>query len=83
MVYYIEDKVDKSQSVVVHLKPRDLYDMGDDTEEVCENVPYDQQDLDGFFTIDLGHIPLAREEVVDDEPIVVPSIEEGGNMTEQ
>ena len=69
MVYYIEDKVDKGWSVVVNLKPRDLYDMGDDIDEVCENMPYEEQDLDSFFTNDLGHIPLAREDDVDNEPL--------------
>ncbi|KAJ1427612.1 putative transposase, Ptta/En/Spm, plant [Sesbania bispinosa] len=29
MVYYMNDEVNKDWSVVVHLKPRDLYDMGE------------------------------------------------------
>ncbi|CAN1135851.1 hypothetical protein LINPERPRIM_LOCUS20742 [Linum perenne] len=30
MVYYVEDIKDKGWSIPVHLKPRDLYDMGED-----------------------------------------------------
>lgn len=34
MVYYVNDEVNKDWNVVVHLKPKDLYDMGEqgDTE---------------------------------------------------
>lgn len=31
LVYYVEDLKEKGWSVVVHVKPRDLYDMGDPT----------------------------------------------------
>ncbi|CAN1122986.1 hypothetical protein LINPERPRIM_LOCUS2991, partial [Linum perenne] len=30
MVYYVEDKVDKGWCIPVHIKPRDVYDMGDE-----------------------------------------------------
>ncbi|KAL4315638.1 hypothetical protein AHAS_Ahas15G0205100 [Arachis hypogaea] len=33
LVYYIDDVVAKEWSVVVHVKPRDLYDMGEVNEE--------------------------------------------------
>ncbi|WMV29106.1 hypothetical protein MTR67_022491 [Solanum verrucosum] len=37
-------------SVAMHLKPRDLYDMGEVMEEqVYENEPYQEQELDQFF----------------------------------
>lgn len=29
MVYYVNDEVNKDWNVVVHMKPRDLYDMGE------------------------------------------------------
>ncbi|MED6160321.1 hypothetical protein PIB30_050450, partial [Stylosanthes scabra] len=32
LVYYVEYVVDKEWSVVVHVKPRDLFDMGEDNE---------------------------------------------------
>nr|XP_025638419.1 uncharacterized protein LOC112733613 [Arachis hypogaea] len=39
LVYYVEDEVAKDWSVVVHVKPRDLYDMGEENEEVEVVVP--------------------------------------------
>jgi len=36
MVYYIDDEVNNQWSISVHLKPRDLYDMGEGDGEVCE-----------------------------------------------
>jgi len=45
MVYYIDDEVNKEWSIVVHLKPQDLYDMGEGDCEVCEVEPCPQQDL--------------------------------------
>nr|XP_025678906.1 uncharacterized protein LOC112778841 [Arachis hypogaea] len=33
LIYYVDDEVDKEWSVVVHVKPRDLYDMGEENEE--------------------------------------------------
>ncbi|QHN91671.1 uncharacterized protein DS421_17g576920 [Arachis hypogaea] len=33
LVYYVDDEVAKEWSVVVHVKPRDLYDMGEENEE--------------------------------------------------
>jgi hypothetical protein len=33
MVYYVDDVVNKGWGVVVHLKARDLYEMGEDIEE--------------------------------------------------
>ncbi|KAL4321456.1 hypothetical protein AHAS_Ahas14G0112300 [Arachis hypogaea] len=34
LVYYVRDEVDQEWSVVVHVKPRDLYDIGGKNEEV-------------------------------------------------
>ncbi|KAJ1424640.1 hypothetical protein SESBI_11596 [Sesbania bispinosa] len=40
LVYYVDDEVNKGWSVVVHMKPRDLYDMGQVIEDdICENMP--------------------------------------------
>ncbi|KAK7256468.1 hypothetical protein RIF29_29918 [Crotalaria pallida] len=62
MVYYVEDEVNKGWSVVVHVKPRDLYDMGEqDDNEVCEIEPCPEQDFDQFFG-DINDLPLVRED---------------------
>ncbi|QHO46131.1 uncharacterized protein DS421_6g184690 [Arachis hypogaea] len=37
LIFYVEDEVDNGWSVVVHVKPRDLFDMGKDYEH-CEVV---------------------------------------------
>ncbi|RYR62947.1 hypothetical protein Ahy_A04g020706 [Arachis hypogaea] len=34
LVYYVRDEVDQEWSVVVHVKPQDLYDMGGENEDV-------------------------------------------------
>ena len=34
LVYYVDDEVAKEWSVVVHVKPQDFYDMGEENEEV-------------------------------------------------
>jgi len=42
-VYYVDDIVNKGWSVAVHLKARDLYDMGEVMEEqVYEDEPYQE-----------------------------------------
>ncbi|XP_016476614.2 uncharacterized protein LOC107798160 [Nicotiana tabacum] len=51
MVYYVNDVVNKGWSFAMHLKPRDLYDMGKEVveDEVYENEPYQEQELEQFF----------------------------------
>lgn len=65
MVYYVNDEVNKDWNVVVHMKPRDLYDMGEQVKEDCGNEPYPEQDLDQFFE-DNDDLHLLREDVDDD-----------------
>ncbi|XP_068498546.1 uncharacterized protein [Phaseolus vulgaris] len=65
MVYYVNDEVNKDWKIVVHLKPRDLYDMGEGDNEVCELEPCPQQDLNHFFS-ESEHLPLFRDDE-DDE----------------
>ena len=50
MVYYINDELNKDWSIVVHLKPRGLHDMGEGQGEVCEVEPCPQKDLSDFST---------------------------------
>jgi hypothetical protein len=59
--------VNKGWSVAVHLKPRDLYEMGEDIEEeIYENVPYQEQELEHFNNIDDEYVELATNHMVDD-----------------
>ncbi|KAH0729577.1 hypothetical protein KY289_000765 [Solanum tuberosum] len=50
LVSYVDDILNKGWSVVVHLKPRDMYDMGEVLEEeVYENEPYKSKNLNSFL----------------------------------
>ena len=67
MVYYVDDEVNKGWSIVVHLKPRDLYDMREEEDnEVFENELFPKQDLNRFFEEDVNDLPLLRADA-DDE----------------
>lgn len=70
MVYYVKDELDNDWTVAVHLKPRDLYDMGEDGQDdgdgVYENELHIEQDLGTFFDIDFENIQLTRDNI-DDE----------------
>lgn len=69
MVYYVEDEKEKGWSIPIHLKPRDLYDMGEDDEEImASNEAYPSQNLEHFFPDDTAHIQLARAAIDDDPP---------------
>jgi len=65
MVYYVNDEVNKDWTVVVHLKPRDLYDMGEEDIELFEIQPCPQQDLNQFFN-DSDQLTLFRDNEDDD-----------------
>ncbi|OIT26536.1 hypothetical protein A4A49_41017 [Nicotiana attenuata] len=66
MVYYVDDEVNKGWSTVVHLKPRDLYDMGGEGDnEFPENEPFPVQDLDQHFG-DVNDLLLCREDETDE-----------------
>ena len=69
MVYYVEDEKEKGWSIPIHVKPRDLYDMGEDDEEIIyDNEGYPSQDLEHFFPDDGSHMQLARDSMDDDLP---------------
>jgi Domain of unknown function (DUF4216) len=60
MVFYVQDCVDRDWCIPVHLKPRDLYDMGDSEELSHENEPLPQQQFDALFPDEVD-VPLARQ----------------------
>ncbi|XP_049389030.1 uncharacterized protein LOC125853389 [Solanum stenotomum] len=63
MVYYVDDETDKEWSIVVHLKPRDLFEMGEvDEEDLYKNEPYQQQEFGQFFDDDYENIQIAIDE---------------------
>ncbi|KAH0706398.1 hypothetical protein KY285_010897 [Solanum tuberosum] len=63
MVYYVDDETDKEWSVVLHLKPRDLFEMGEvDEEDLYENESYQQQEFGQFFDDDYENIQIAIDE---------------------
>ncbi|XP_016482962.1 uncharacterized protein LOC107803711 [Nicotiana tabacum] len=68
LVYYTDDVVNKGWSIAVHLKPRDLYDMGEEVveDEVYENEPYQEQELEQFFSDGDKYVQLAKDHIIDD-----------------
>ncbi|KAL4382007.1 hypothetical protein AHAS_Ahas04G0190400 [Arachis hypogaea] len=61
LVYYVDDEVDKEWSVIVHVKPQDLYDMGEENEEA--EVGFSPQPrLNMSTTEDIGELQLARDD---------------------
>ncbi|XP_060171296.1 uncharacterized protein LOC132602472 [Lycium barbarum] len=64
LVYYVDDEKEKQWSVVVHLKPRDLYDMGEETEEesIYDIVSSSQEYLGSRFPNGDQDLRLTRDE---------------------
>ncbi|XP_058770484.1 uncharacterized protein LOC131644106 isoform X1 [Vicia villosa] len=55
MVFYVDDESEQGWSIPVHLKPRDLYDMGGNDEIMTPIEPYPSQNLEEvFLNEDLG-----------------------------
>jgi hypothetical protein len=52
MVFYIDDESEQGWSIPVHLKPRDLYDMGGNDEIMTPIEPYPSQNLEQIFSND-------------------------------
>jgi hypothetical protein len=85
MVYYVDDLVNEGWSVAVHLKPRDLYEMGVDVEEVVyENEPYQEKHLEQFSNIDDEYAQLATNVMNDDviDSNLVANIATSSHMSE-
>nr|XP_025650886.1 uncharacterized protein LOC112747020 isoform X1 [Arachis hypogaea] len=69
MVFYVEDEKEKGWSIPIQVKPRDLYDMGNEDEDIIyDNVGYPSQDLGQFFPDNISHVPLARS-IIDEESL--------------
>jgi hypothetical protein len=68
MVYFVDDEKEKGWSIPIHLKPRDLYDMGkEDNEITTSNESYPSRNLEQLFLDDTFPIHLARD-ATDDDP---------------
>jgi len=65
MLYYINDEVNKDWKIVVNLKPKDFYDMGEGDINVFKVESCLQQDLNQFFNV-LEQLALFRDDKDDD-----------------
>ncbi|KAK7306021.1 hypothetical protein VNO77_43935 [Canavalia gladiata] len=63
MVYYVDDEVNKGWSVVVHMMPRDLYDMGEVGDVICESEAYHEQDLNQWSSFVDSHLKAEYKEI--------------------
>ncbi|KAL4315184.1 hypothetical protein AHAS_Ahas15G0159700 [Arachis hypogaea] len=60
LVFYVEDEVENGWSVVVHVKPRDLFDMGEDYEH-CEVDLHPQSCMTSLPEFDAEGLRLTRD----------------------
>ncbi|XP_072066365.1 uncharacterized protein [Arachis hypogaea] len=65
LVYYVDDEVDKEWSIVIHVKPQDLYDMGGENDEV-EAAFSPQPGLSMSAASDIGDLQLTRDDDLED-----------------
>ncbi|XP_057746393.1 uncharacterized protein LOC130965647 [Arachis stenosperma] len=65
LVYYVRDEVEQEWSVVVHVKPRDLYDMGGENEDV-EAAFSPQPGLNMSAAGDISDLQLTRNDDIED-----------------
>nr|KYP57991.1 hypothetical protein KK1_004279 [Cajanus cajan] len=63
LVYYVEDKKDEGWVTPVHLKPRDLFDMGEDAIETTYESETNQQQLALHWSEDYVEAQLSRPDV--------------------
>ena len=61
-VFYVTDQKDQEWSIPVHIKPRDLYDMGESVDDF-DIVPFQEQDLHNLWSSDAAHLQLSRDDV--------------------
>ncbi|KAH0704352.1 hypothetical protein KY285_018630 [Solanum tuberosum] len=67
MVYYVDDPIDEDWCCVCHMKPRDIYDMGDvdfvDLEEPpMEDIPFCEQHLENIEDLPLVRVDQDEQE---------------------
>jgi len=58
MVYYVKDPLQEGWSCVCHVKPRDLFDMGDESlmcsrESIVKDIPFPDQGLENIDQLQL------------------------------
>ena len=62
-VFYVADPKHRDWHMVIHVKPRDLYDMGEEYDATTETTQLEApQNLENLITADDVHIPAVREE---------------------
>ncbi|XP_016192898.1 uncharacterized protein LOC107633813 [Arachis ipaensis] len=66
LVYYVRGEVDQEWSVAVHVKPRDLYDMGGENEKVEAAAFSPQPGLNMSAAGDISDLQLTREDDIED-----------------
>ena len=72
MVFFVEDEMEQDWSVVLHLKPRDLYDIGEEVKETfCEIEPHLAQDFHQFFSNDVKTISLIKEDANNEAMVMI------------
>ena len=66
MVFFVNDEKEGGWCIPIHLKPRDLYDMGENDEDTVPNIEaYPSQILDNLFPDGDTHLQLSRDDVDD------------------
>lgn len=70
LVYFVEDPLDEGWNVVVHVQPRDLYDMGDPMtqDEMLPEIMIEDPVIQSSLSIsdNISNIRLVRQEDFDD-----------------
>ncbi|XP_061374183.1 uncharacterized protein LOC133316451 [Gastrolobium bilobum] len=69
MVFYVDDEKEKGWCIPVHVKPRDLYDMGEDIMTTTDLFP--TQNLDQILVDDRLALTLSRPAIDDDTPNLI------------
>lgn len=82
MAFFIDDEKEDGWCIPIHLKSRDLYDMGlydmgESDEENCANIEaYPSQNLDNLFPDGDTHLQLRRDDVDDPNDNILSTIAE-------
>lgn len=59
-VYYVEDRTHKDWHMVIHMKPRDLYDMGDEDDLELGSQHFEPENFDNLISEEDGHLQVVR-----------------------